>query len=139
MDEEPNPAGPQRPIQPGTSPGLDTRPAAWRMSFPPRNRMLKASRTSSRFLVIKMTAIQPRPECRPAPRSGLARALRRAARAIRDCHNQQVHMWECFYLSNRTLAPDTGPLRWALTLDGYRLAGNYLPGTATQGGAGTRR
>ncbi len=80
-----------------------------------------------------MTAIQ-RPEPQPAPRSSLIWALRRAARAIRDCHHAQVHMWECFYLSNRTVAPDAGPLRWALTLDGHRLAGSHLPGTAPRTG-----
>ncbi len=81
---------------------------------------------------MKMTAVQRRPERRPALSSSLAWALRRVARAIRDCHNEQVHMWECFYLSNRTVAPDAGPLRWAFTLDGYRLAGRHLPGTAGQ-------
>jgi hypothetical protein len=55
--------------------------------------------------------------------------FRRVARAVRDCHNEQVHMWECFYLTNRTKAPQTGPLRWALTLDGHLLAGSHLPGT----------
>lgn len=45
-------------------------------------------------------------------------------------------MWECFYLSNRTVAPQTGPLRWAHTLDGYRLAGSHLPGiTADHSGS----
>lgn len=83
---------------------------------------------------MKMTAVQRRPERRPAPRSSLAWALRRAARVIRDCHNEQVYMWECFHLANRTLAPDSGPLRWAGTLDGYRLAGSHLPGTAPQAG-----
>ena len=83
---------------------------------------------------MKMTAIQPRPERRPAPHSSLAWALRRAARAIRDCHNEQVYMWECFYLANRAVPPDSGPLRWALMLDGYRLAGSHLPGTTRQAG-----
>jgi hypothetical protein len=83
---------------------------------------------------MKMTAVQRRPERRPALSASLAGALRRAARAIRDCHNEQVYMWECFYLANRALAPDAGPLRWALTLDGYRLAGSQLPGTAPQAG-----
>ncbi len=77
---------------------------------------------------MKMAAVQPR----PAPRSSLARALRRAARVIRDCHKEQVNMWECFYLTNRVLVPDSGPLRWALTLDGHQLAGSHLPGTATR-------
>ena len=77
---------------------------------------------------MKMTAVQRR----PALPASLARALRRAARAIRDCHNEQVYMWECLYQANRAVAPDTGALRWALTLDGYRLAGSHLPGTACQ-------
>ena len=41
-------------------------------------------------------------------------------------------MWECLYQANRAVAPDTGALRWALTLDCYRLAGSHLPGTASQ-------
>ena len=83
---------------------------------------------------MKMTAVQSRAERRPALSARLAWALRRAARAIRDGHNEQVYMWECCYLANRALAPGAGPLRWALTLDGYRLAGSHLPGPASQAG-----
>ncbi len=81
-----------------------------------------------------MTSVQPRTERQPARSISLARALRRAVRAIRDFHNEQVYLWECIYLANRSLAPATGPLRWVRTLDGDRLAGSHLPGTARQAG-----
>jgi hypothetical protein len=57
------------------------------------------------------------------------RAMRRAASAIRKARDEQVYMWECFWLSNRAVpTATTGPLSWIPSLDGYRLSGSYLPG-----------
>ena len=70
-----------------------------------------------------MTTSQHRPrEPRLARGPWLWRALRCAARAIRDIHNEQVYLWERLYLTNRALVPQAGPLAWIPTLDGYRLA-----------------
>jgi hypothetical protein len=109
------------------------------MSAPPGpSHADSVSKTSSRFLVIKMTAIKHPPGRRPALRSCLTGTLRRAGRTIRDCHRGQAYLWECLYLANRTVVPQTGPLRWALTLDGYRLAGRHLPATAAEAGPSDR-
>lgn len=64
--------------------------------------------------------------------AGAGRRLRPAARTVigaaRMAHEEQVRMWECLLLTSGT-APLTaaGPLRWAPSLDGYRLAGSHLP------------
>ena len=56
----------------------------------------------------------------------LWRAVCRAARAIGRIHAEQVHGWEVLLQANRAAVPDDGPLRWVLTLDGYRLVGSHL-------------
>ena len=53
--------------------------------------------------------------------------LRRGARAIRNLHREQIDCWERYYQAGRALVSHEGPLTWVLTLDGYRLAGSYLP------------
>ena len=55
------------------------------------------------------------------------RAARSAARAMRAAQDQQMRMWEAWLQANRVAVPETGPLKWVLTLDGYRLAGRHLP------------
>jgi hypothetical protein len=56
------------------------------------------------------------------------RAVRTVIRAVKEAHDEQVHMWECFLRASRA-APQaaTGPLRWVNSLDGYRLVGSHLP------------
>ena len=48
-------------------------------------------------------------------------------RAVRLAHHEQVCMWECILLTSGA-APLTaaGPLRWAPSLGGHRLAGSHL-------------
>jgi hypothetical protein len=46
-------------------------------------------------------------------------------------HNEEVCRRERVFLANRALVPQTGPLTWVPTLDGYQLAGCHLPATAT--------
>jgi len=49
-------------------------------------------------------------------------------RAVTMAHHEQVRMWECILLTSGA-APLTaaGPLRWAPSPGGYRLAGSHLP------------
>ena len=54
-------------------------------------------------------------------------AVRRAAALLLTVHGEQARMWEIWWQSNRANVPDSGPLTWVLTLDGYRLAGGHLP------------
>src|SRR5215470_10353146 len=62
----------------------------------------------------------------------VGRRLRAAActviRAVKIAHHEQVRAWECILLTSGA-APLTaaGPLRWALSLHGYRLVGSHLP------------
>jgi len=78
-----------------------------------------------------------RPDCafRKAARDMMAWAggrlwlvVRTAIRAVQMAHHEQVRMWECI-LETSGAAPLTaaGPLRWAPSLGGYRLAGSRLP------------
>ena len=55
-------------------------------------------------------------------------AVRTVISAARKANDEQVHMWESLLLTSRT-APATanGSLRWVPSLDGYQLAGSYLP------------
>jgi hypothetical protein len=55
-------------------------------------------------------------------------AVRTVIRAVSMAHHEQVSMWECVLLTSGA-APLTaaGPLRWVLSLSGYRLAGSHLP------------
>jgi hypothetical protein len=56
-------------------------------------------------------------------------AVRTVIRAVRRANDEQVYMWECLVLTSRAVpAMATGALRWVPSLDGYRLAGSYLPG-----------
>lgn len=61
-------------------------------------------------------------------------------RVIKSDHqpDEQVYLCERSYLSGRTLVPQTGPLTWVRTLDGYRLAGCELPATADEVSGGRR-
>ena len=68
------------------------------------------------------------------------RAVRLAASVIREAHDEQVYMWECFWRSGRAVPPaTTGPLSWVSSLDGYRLAGSYLPGRDQRADGGETR
>ena len=55
-------------------------------------------------------------------------AVRTVIRAVQMAHHEQVSMWECVLQTSGT-APliGAGPLRWVRSLDGYRLAGRWLP------------
>ena len=55
------------------------------------------------------------------------RAVRRAAAPLLAVHVEQARVWKIWWHANRGYAPDSGPLTWVLTLDGYRLAGGHLP------------
>ena len=65
------------------------------------------------------------------------RAVCRAARALRRLHDEQVYAWEVWGHANRAAVPGDGPLRWARTLDGYRLAGRHLSVGSDTSAAGT--
>jgi hypothetical protein len=67
------------------------------------------------------------------PRPACGSLLRRGARAIRDFNKEQIDWWERYCQAGRALVSDEGPLAWVLTLDGYRLAGCYLPVPAEPG------
>lgn len=54
--------------------------------------------------------------------------VRMVIRAVRTANDDQAYMWECLVLTSRAVpAAATGQLRWVSSLDGYRLAGSYLP------------
>jgi hypothetical protein len=72
-----------------------------------------------------------------APRPALWRAIRRAAHALWTVHDEQMRMWECFWLAGRVPADQTGPLAWTPSLDGTRLTGSYLPGAGDDDAGGT--
>lgn len=82
-----------------------------------------------------MPAIQP-PGREPRPRSALWRLVPRAARALRAVHDEQVRMWELWWLTSRVAVDRDGPLAWTPSLDGWRLTGSYLPGPGDARGAG---
>jgi hypothetical protein len=54
-------------------------------------------------------------------------AVCRAAALLLAVHGEQARMWEVWWQANRATVPDSGPLTWVLTLDGYQLAGSHLP------------
>lgn len=62
----------------------------------------------------------------PRPLALTWRVVFRAAQALRQVHEEQALMWDLWWQANRACVPDSGPLSWTLTLDGYRLAGNHL-------------
>ncbi len=70
--------------------------------------------------------------------SGLWRAVHRAFAALGPTHVEQILMWEAWWQANRPAVPETGPLTWVLTQDGYRLAGSYLTAPSDTGTGGTR-
>lgn len=47
-------------------------------------------------------------------------------------------MWDAWWQSGRAAVPDSGPLTWVLTLDGYQLAGSHLPAPRDTPAGGTR-
>ena len=59
--------------------------------------------------------------------AALWRATRRAARALRAVHDEQVLMWELLWQASRVPGDQAGPLAWTSSLDGPRLTGSYLP------------
>jgi hypothetical protein len=59
-----------------------------------------------------MTASQHTPSAR---RAAAWQAARRAARALRAAHDEQVRMWEAWLQENRAAVPEAGPLSWVLT------------------------
>jgi hypothetical protein len=61
------------------------------------------------------------------PRAARGSLLRRGARAIRDFNQEQIDFCERYCQAGRASVSQEGPLTWVLTLDGYRLAGSYLP------------
>lgn len=75
---------------------------------------------------------------RPPLRSALGQIVPRVARAVRAAHDEQVRMWELWWLTSRVAVDRDGPLAWTPSLDGWRLTGSYLPGS-TDGGVSPRR
>jgi hypothetical protein len=67
------------------------------------------------------------------------RAACRAARVLGRVHCEQAHMWDVWAQANRAAVSREGPLAWVLTLDGYRLAGSYLPDGSDAPGPGSLR
>jgi hypothetical protein len=65
------------------------------------------------------------------------RAVRRAAAALWALHEEQGRMWDAWWQANRATTPDSGPLTWVLTLDGYRLSGSHLPAPSDTSAGGT--
>ena len=55
----------------------------------------------------------------------LWRAACRAGRALCYIHGEQA--WEVWAQVGQAPWPETGPLTWVRTLDGYQLAGSHLP------------
>ena len=55
------------------------------------------------------------------------RTARRAVAVLRAIHDEQVLMWELFWLSSRVAVDRPGPLAWQASLDAPRLIGSDLP------------
>ncbi len=70
---------------------------------------------------------------------GMWGVVGRALAALGPTRAEQILMQEAWWQANRAAGPGTGPLAWALTLDGYRLAGSHLPTPSDTGTMGTRR
>src|SRR5262249_45977526 len=49
------------------------------------------------------------------------------AAALWAMQEEQGRMWDAWWQASRAAMPDSGPLTWVLTLDGYRLSGSHLP------------
>jgi hypothetical protein len=78
--------------------------------------------------VITMTVSQHTPRTPPATIGATLRRGRAPRRGVLlHVHREQTLMWELWWQASRATVPSTGPLRWVLTLDGDRLAGNHLP------------
>ena len=69
---------------------------------------------------------------------GVWRPVRRAAAALWALQDEQGRMWDAWWQSGRAAVPDSGPLTWVLTLDGYQLAGSHLPAPRDTPAGGTR-
>ena len=54
------------------------------------------------------------------------RTVRRAARALRAIHDEQILVWELWLSANRVPVDRAGPLTWTPSLDGPRLTGSHL-------------
>jgi len=83
-------------------------------------------------------AVQHPGRPRPPLRSALGQIVPRVARAVRTAHEEQVRMWELWWLTSRVAVDRDGPLAWTPSLDGWRLTGSYLPGSVDGGAAGRR-
>ena len=64
------------------------------------------------------------------------RTVRRAARALRAVHDEQVLVWELWWSANRVPVDRAGPLTWTSSLDGPRLTGSHLHPPADTSEAG---
>jgi hypothetical protein len=61
----------------------------------------------------------------------------RAAAALWAMQELQGRMWDAWWQANRATVPDSGPLTWVLTLDGYQLSGSHLPASSNARAGGT--
>ena len=82
-----------------------------------------------------MAVQHPGRPIRPPLRSALGQIVPRVARAVRAAHNEQVRMWELWWLTSRVAVDRDGPLAWTPSLDGWRLTGSHLPGCKDGGAA----
>jgi hypothetical protein len=57
----------------------------------------------------------------------LWRAVCWVGRALQYIGGKQVYALEAWSQASRAAVPETGPLAWVRTLDGYQLAGSHLP------------
>jgi hypothetical protein len=73
------------------------------------------------------------PDSRPRPtlRSTLGQIVPRVARAVRAAHDEQLRMWELWWLTSRVAVDRDGPLAWTPSLDGLRLTGSTCPAPRT--------
>jgi hypothetical protein len=78
--------------------------------------------------VISMAVQHHRRRPQPSLRWALGQIVPRVARAVRAAHEEQVRMWELWWLTSRVAVDRDGPLAWTPSLDGWRLTGSYLPG-----------
>jgi hypothetical protein len=71
------------------------------------------------------------------PAMAVWRTARRAAAARWAMQEEQGRMWDAWWQASRPTMPDSGPLTWVLTLDGYRLSGSHLPAPSDARAGGT--
>jgi hypothetical protein len=65
------------------------------------------------------------------------RAVFRAAAALWAMQEDQGRMWGAWWQANRAIVPDSGPMTWVLTLDGYQLSGSHLSARSDVRAGGT--